>query len=255
MKFLSYDIEIYNDFPEGEVDLHDIIPSVAATCTTEADIHFFYNEKAEDGSGSPMDKFEAKNLVQSIMYWQHRGYTPFTWNGTGFDFKLLGYYSDLVEECAHLALNSVDGMLLVTFRKGYYLGLDAALIGAGVKGKQHTVTLNNGTEITDMDGAKAPKMWRDGDYQAVMDYLRGDVIQPLELSKVLAQSNQLKWTSKSGRPQGVFTKMELVKDLFALPEPDTSWMTDPPTRQKFVDWMPESVLKANGIDLSKLKGA
>lgn len=245
MKLLSYDIEIYNDFPEGEVDLHDIIPSIAAICTTEADVKFYYDKPY-------MTPLTAGLLVTDMIYWFGLGFVPFTWNGCGFDFKLLGYYSGLVTECAHLALNSVDGMLLVTFRKGYYLGLDAALIGAGVKGKQHEVTLNDGSVITDMGGAKAPEMWRNGEYSAVMDYLRGDVVQPLKLGEVLLSSNQLKWTSKSGRPQSVYTKMEMVKDLFKLPVPDTSWMTDPPTRRKFIDWMPESVLKANGIDLSKV---
>ena len=252
MKLLSYDIEIYNDFPEGEVDLHDIIPSIAAICTTELDGRFFYSPKNEDGSGAHMHPDIARNLVWAMWASAKDGYVPFTWNGTGFDFQLLAYYTGLIEECAHLALNSVDGMLLVTFRKGYYLGLDAALIGAGVAGKQHEVTLNDGSVITDMNGAKAPEMWRNGEYSAVMDYLRGDVVQPLKLGEVLLSSNQLKWTSKSGRPQGVFTKMELVKDLFKLPVPDTSWMTDPPTRRKFIDWMPENVLKENGIDLSKV---
>ena len=42
MKLLSYDIEIYNEFPtEGEVDLADIIPSVAAIGTNKDDVEFF----------------------------------------------------------------------------------------------------------------------------------------------------------------------------------------------------------------------
>jgi len=252
MKLLSYDIEIFDNLPEGEVDLHTIRPSVAATCTNEETVGFFFSPKNEDGSGAPMSVDTAKNLVWDMWAAAQSGYAVWGWNIVNFDLHLLACYTSLVEECAHLALNSIDGMLLVTFRKGYYLGLDAALIGAGVAGKQHEVTLNDGTVITDMSGAKAPEMWRNGEYSAVMDYLRGDVVQPLKLGEVLLSSNQLKWTSKSGKPQGVFTKMELVKDLFKLPVPDTSWMTDPPTRRKFIDWMPESVLKENGIDLSKV---
>lgn len=254
MKLLSYDIEIYNDFPEdGEADLHTIIPSVAAVCSTEDDVQFYF-DLPNDADEAPMSVETARTLVDDMYEQWKQGYTLFTRNGTKFDFKLLGYFSGLEHKCAELALNAVDGMLLVTFRKGYYLGLDAALIGAGVKGKQHTVTLNDGSQITDMDGSKAPQMWREGEYTAVMEYLWADVVQPLKLGEILTQTNQLKWTSKSGRPQGVYTKMELVKDLFNLPEPDTSWMTDPPTRRSFVDWMPEDVLLANGIDLSKLKG-
>ena len=117
MKLLSYDIEIYNNFPENEeVDLHKIIPSVAAIGTNESDVQFFYDD--------PYMSIEtSKKLVNTMIDYYKRGFIPWGWNICGFDLKLLGYYSGMVEECAELALNGIDGMLLITFNKGYFCSL------------------------------------------------------------------------------------------------------------------------------------
>ena len=65
-------------------------------------------------------------------------------------------------------------MLLVTFQKGYYLGLDKALHGAGLSGKLKKVALSDGTILMEMDGAMAPALWARGEYEAVLTYLRQD---------------------------------------------------------------------------------
>jgi hypothetical protein len=243
MKLLSYDIEIYNDFPEDkEVDLHEIIPSVAAICTNENDVQYFYDIPY-------MNKETGCKLVNLMIEYYKKGYIPFTWNGTGFDFKLLGYYTGMIEECAKLALFGIDAMLLVTFNKGYYLGLDTALIGANLETKTHAVKLNNGTEISNMDGSKAPTMWREQEYDAVMTYLRGDVIQPLKLAEIIENKKKICWLSKSGKPMSVVTDLAIVKNLFKIPEPDTSWMDKAPTRKQFVDWMPKEILQKYKIEV------
>lgn len=66
----------------------------------------------------------------------------------------------MVEECGELAINHVDLMLLVTFNKGWYLGLDKALKGAGIAGKVHDVTLKNGEVLHEMNGGLAPSFGR-----------------------------------------------------------------------------------------------
>ena len=48
---------------------------------------------------------------------------------------------NLLEECARIAINHVDLMMLVTFQKGYYLKLDKALQGAHLQGNSK-VTLS-----------------------------------------------------------------------------------------------------------------
>jgi hypothetical protein len=241
MKFLSYDIEIYETIGEGEeVDYHKIHPSVAATCTTENDVKYYYDYPY-------MSKETAQRLVKDIQSHQLLGYVPFGWNSCSFDFRLLAYHSGMIEECAEIALNHVDGMLLITFNKGFYLGLDTSLVGAGLETKLHKVNLNDGSLLEGMSGKLAPELWRKGEYQAVKDYLRLDVIQPLKLCFAIEKNRGIQWTSKSGRPMYQKTDMVLVKDLFKIPAPDTSWMQSSPTRKQFVDWMPKSTLDKYGI--------
>ena len=241
MKLLSYDIEIYNNFPENEeVDLHKIIPSVAAIGTNESDVQFFYDD--------PYMSIEtSKKLVNAMIDYYKRGFIPWGWNICGFDLKLLGYYSGMVEECAELALNGIDGMLLITFNKGYFLGLDTALVGANLETKLHHVKLNDGSMLDDMSGAKAPELWRNGEFQAVMDYLYVDVVGPIKLSFAIEKNKGIKWTSKKGNPMYVQTPLTQVKDLFKLPLPDTAWMSDPKPRSMFVDWIPENILHKYNI--------
>lgn len=74
-EFLSYDIEIYEDLPEGEnVDLSKINPSVAAFCTDYENIHY-YDDVPH------MSKVKAQNLVLDLQKKVDEGFTLFTWNG------------------------------------------------------------------------------------------------------------------------------------------------------------------------------
>jgi hypothetical protein len=235
MKLLSYDIEIYNEFPtEGEVDLADIIPSVAAIGTNKDDVEFFDDIPY-------MTKETACRLVNAMMDKYKQGYIPFTWNGLSFDFQLLGKYSGMLEECGILALNSIDGMFIVVANKGFFLGLDKALIGFNLETKRHKVNLNDGTEVTDMSGAKAPAFWRDGEYQAVKDYLYVDVVQPLALAEQIEKQRCIKWTSNAGKPMYFSTPLKTVLECLKMPEVDTSWMTNPKPRSEFYSWIPENI--------------
>ena len=238
--YLSYDVEIYNELPEDRISLEGIIPSIAAITTNKFDIKYFYDVPF-------MTKETAKELVLKMLAYLKIGIPPFTWNGCAFDFALLAQYSGLVKECAELALNGVDGMLLITFNKGYFLGLDAALIGAGLETKTHSVTLNNGLIFSEMSGKLAPKMWQDGEYEAVKTYLAGDVIRPLELISAIEKNHGIRWTSKTGKSMFQSTPLTPVKDLFKLPLPNTSWMSDPKPRSEFVNWIPREILNNYGI--------
>jgi hypothetical protein len=239
MSFLSFDIELCSELPDGEKNFSEMIPSIAAITTNKYDLEYFYDIPF-------MSKETAKGLVLAMTYYQKQGILPFTWNGTAFDWPLLAQYSGLINECAELALNGVDGMLLVTFNKGYFLSLDAALIGAGLETKQHSVKLNNGLEFS-MNGRDAPRLWRDGEYEAVKKYLEGDVFRPLELIDAIQRNGGIKWISKTGRNMFQATPLTPVKDLFSLPSPDVSWMSDPKPRKEFVNWMPKEILDEYNI--------
>jgi hypothetical protein len=239
MKFLSYDIEIQNELYDEtgkELGLEEVIPSIAAYCLDDLRVQYFYDDPY-------MSKETAKKLVFEMMTHYRNGIIPLTWNGTAFDFPLLGLYSGEVEACAELALNHIDMMLIVTFNKGYYLGLDTALKGMGVETKTHIVTLSDSSILDSMSGQKAPMLWRNHEYEAVKTYLAGDVIQPIKLAQAIQNQGRIFWFSKTGKPQSLYTKLMTVKECFSLPLPDTSWMSEPPTRSGFVDWIPIEILR------------
>jgi hypothetical protein len=243
-KFASFDLEIAKEIPEGCADWRLIAPlgiSCAAVMLTEVpEVRYWYNEPQ-------MSKDDAAQMVHEFCIMESQGYRFVTWNGCGFDFAVLAQESGLVEECAELALNHIDLMLNVTFLKGHYLGLDAALAGAGLAGKKHNVTLKDGTVMDSMSGALAPALWAKGETEAVLEYLHDDVEQPLQLVNHIIAHKGIFWTTRSGRRTSVFIdKLRTVKECFALPEPDVSWMSSPPTREQFVDWIPNWKEKLDG---------
>ena len=183
---------------------------------------------------------ECRNLVGRLQQLVDDGYTIVTWNGASFDFFVLAHESGLFEECGDLALRHVDLMVAVTFSKGYFLGLDKALAGAGLEGKVKNVPLTDGSVLTDMSGAQAPALWKAGEQEAVIAYLKGDVAQLLALASSVEETRTIRWNSNRGKPQLVrIKKQHTVRDCFQIPEPDTSWMSNPPLRSSFVDWIPD----------------
>ena len=63
------------------------------------------------------------------------GYTLASWNGVDCDFRLLARWSGEPEECARLALASVDMMFALLCERGFPLSLAAALEGTGIAGR------------------------------------------------------------------------------------------------------------------------
>jgi hypothetical protein len=248
MKFATFDLELADDLPEDNWKDHRPLDISCAAVG--------YSEGPDKEvttivwQGDPILKPQDGLYIFDQLYrLKTSGYRIVTWNGCGFDFPVL---SDLAKEnfekaeryIAHMTLAHIDMMLIVTFTKGFYLSLEAALKGAGIKGKLKELTLSDGSTITDMSGAKAPELWRKGEKEAVVEYLKQDVIQPLELAYIASERSQIKWKSQRGNPMVVgFPKLYSVRECFDLPKPDTSWMTDPPTREQFIDWMPKDIIK------------
>lgn len=236
MKYATFDLEIANGFPDNG-NWRESAPlgiTCAALGLTGKDEPKFYQ-------GVPsMPRAECQEMVRELQQVVKNGYVLVTWNGTAFDFAVLAEEAEMPRECAELALAHVDLMVIVTFKRGHFLGLQKALDGAGFPGKLHEVTLNDGTLLTDMTGKLAPRLWADGEYSAVLSYLREDVMPLLELSEWVARKKQIRWTSNKGYPNTVvIEKLYTVRECFNFPLPDTNWMkTDPPSRERFIEWMP-----------------
>ena len=244
-KYSSFDIELYDElFPDGNkdapmLDLRTLRPSTGAYCTGLDNAKFYDDDPY-------MSKDTAKKLVLDMLKLYHMGYIPFGWNTLSFDFQLLAHYSGLYEECATLALNGVDAMFLVVAHKGYFLGLDKALVGAGIESKLKFAKFNDGT-TGKISGAQAPLFWRNGEFDAVRSYLEMDVVQPLKLARDIEATGSIRWTASSGKYNTLRTKMLTVKEALELPVPNTQWMSDPKPRTEYYDWIPSEILRREGV--------
>ena len=153
MRLAAFDLEIAKEIPAGASDWGRYEP-LGVTCTAVA---FSDNQQVRFWQGTPqMTGDECQALVRDLYAYVRDGYTLLTWNGCKFDFNVLAQESGVYNMCAEMAMDHIDLMLMVTFSKGHYLSLQAALDGAGLEGKLKSVTLKNGRSINDMDGAKAP---------------------------------------------------------------------------------------------------
>jgi hypothetical protein len=237
MKLAAFDIEIATEIPEEVTDWQDIEPlgiSCAAVALSDSDQVRFWQ-------GVPrMTRQACQDMVRELERLVQQGYTLLTWNGCKFDFSVLAQESGLENECAKMAMDHVDLMLIVTFKQGYFLGLEKALLGAGLEGKLKRVALSDGTVMDDMDGAKAPQLWAAGEHEAVLAYLNEDVVRLLGLAQFIQDTKTIRWTSNRGRPQTLFVeRLFTVREAFDLPEPDVSWLSNPPRRGDFIRWMPK----------------
>ncbi len=236
MRLAAFDLETAKILSPDVSDLKAHAP-LGIAC---AGIALSDSDDVDIWSGSPqMSVGECCDLVGRLRQLTDDGYTLVTWNGASFDFFVLAHESGMFEECGDLALGHIDLMVAVTFSKGYYLGLDTALAGAGLQTKLKNVRLNDGSILSDMSGSQAPALWKAGEKDAVVAYLTGDVTQLLALASSVESSKMIRWNSRRGKPQFVrLEKGHTVRECFQIPEPDTSWMSNPPRRSSFVDWIP-----------------
>jgi hypothetical protein len=236
MKLASFDLEIAVQFPVDAPSWEPFAP-FGITCAAVA---LEGDPEPRIWKGVPqMTPAEVSGMLDELQELVDSGYTLLTWNGCKFDFRVVGEESDRWTDAARMAADHIDLMLMFTFKQGHFLGLHKALIGAGIQGKKKTVQLNSGEMLHDMDGARAPHLWAQGEYDAVLSYLRDDVLLPLQLARAIETTRRISWTSSSGAPRHAsFDRLLTVRECFELPEPDTSWMRSPPSRSGFIDWMP-----------------
>lgn len=236
-QYASFDIELFNEIPEGATfpKMEELIPSVAAFCTNTSYVNYYWDTPH-------MTKETAQRLVVDLQSIVAKGYILFGWNILAFDLPVIAYYSGMMDECGTLALNCVDPMFNVVCTKGYYLGLDKVLLGAGLDSKLHRVKLNDGSTLESMSGKLAPSLWQKEEYQAVLDYLAVDVWQPLRLAFSLEESKVMKWTSGSGKAMSMKTELDRVKKCLRYPNVDNSWMSDPVKREDYISWIPRHII-------------
>ena len=233
-KYLAFDLEISKVIPDGVTDFMRFRPlgiSCAATLTSDGDLILWHGKDSQGSitSQTPVEQLNA--LVAYIMERRREGYKIVTWNGLGFDFDILHEETGGNPDCKYLALNQCDMMFHLFCEKGYPLSLDKAARGMGLAGKTPGV-----------DGSQVPMLWQQGQFDMVLEYLSQDVKTTLELASVCESKHHLEWFSNTGKlqrlalPKGWLN----VEAALKLPEPDTSWMSNPWLREKFTGWLGKS---------------
>ena len=165
-------------------------------------------------------------LVSYLLDATQTGHSIVTWNGAGFDFRILARASGRTADCVDLAWTQVDLMFWLHCVKGFSVGLAKAAQGAGT-GKTPGIT-----------GTDAPRLWSAGQYERVQEYVAQDVRALAAVYEATVQQSELRWVSSGGRMSSARGKVLAVREAAKLPLPDTSWMKRPPwPREKFVGWM------------------
>lgn len=231
MKYIAFDLEIARELPEGETDWkqHRPLGITCAATFSEDDKHPqpFYS-LAPNSYAPQMRKDDLYELVKYLEYKVERGYTIVTWNGLAFDFDVLAEESGLYAQCAKLAMSHVDMMFHIFCLRGHYLGLDKAAKGLGLSGKTEG-----------MNRAKAPQMWAAGQQRQVLDYVSQDVRTTLQVAQEVERLGMVmvQWTIARVVNTIDIDQWLTVADAQRLPLPDTSWMTNPVSRDRFTAWM------------------
>lgn len=248
MKIASFDLESAQTIPDVVqyedqhfVDL-GITCAAVALCDCSSDdwsdtdnVVFWHSSDI-----NRLDKADCCEIVHDCMALVKEGYTFLTWNGAGFDFKLLAVQSGMFKECAEIAYwHHIDMMLYPVFIKGHYLGLQKCLDGIGREGKLTVTTLNDGTVIENMKGAVAPDMWAKGEFNAVLEYLNYDVCEPLALLQHMHNKKRIQWISAAGNPQSLnVERLMKVYEMYEYFPDHANWEKFNINKFQFINWMP-----------------
>lgn len=229
-KIVAFDVETARVVPEGE-SLEDHEPlgiSVAALYDRDwQSPRVYYGgcwsylsrmlpSRLPKYTSPRMNAIECQELVRCLEKLVAKGHTIVGWNSLGFDFRILAQESGLVEECRRLAWGHIDVMFHFFCAKGFAVGLDAVAKGMGLAGKTEGVS-----------GADAPRMWAEGEFSKVMEYVSQDVRTTMEIYDSL-RPGVLQWTTKrGGKASWEIPGRRLLRACEAvdLPEPDVSWWT------------------------------
>lgn len=232
-RFLAFDIEtaaVLSDaqFKNWKRNRPLGITCIAAQKSDETAAKIWDARLADGGTSGRMTTAQVIEVITYLRDMAGQGYTLLTWNGAGFDWDILAEESGSVDICRELAMSHVDMMFHIVCERGHAVSLEKAAQGHGIRGKP-----------PGMAGFLAPLKWADGHYQEVLDYVAQDVRIALELAIKSESQRSFRWVTSKGStgtmplPRGWLN----VASARQLPEPDTSWMSNPISRAHYTEWL------------------
>ncbi len=204
-KYLAFDIEIAKVLPDDADDLKAHRPlgiSCAAVLAEDEDQpHLWYSNDTNGLPAPKMSRRDVGELVAFLMRQAASGYTILTWNGLSFDFDILAEEAGRLADCQQLAIDHVDMMFHVFCLKGFAMG-------------------NTNT---------------------VLDYVVNDCKITLDVAKTSERRKRFAWVTRRGTESDFYLsggRWKLSSEAIRLPQPDTSWMSEPPwPRSRFTSWL------------------
>jgi hypothetical protein len=231
-KFIAFDIETAKEVPGADFNWKPHRP-LGITCiasqSTGDDAPRIWFSKSASGTPAPkMSQQDVASFVRHLSNAMTDEVIPLSWNGLAFDFDIMAEESMLIDECKILARNHVDMMFHVVCEKGFPVALKNAASGLRVQGK-----------LKGVEGINAPGLWASFQYDIVTDYVAQDVRATLAVALKSELRRSFAWTTRKGTISSMpLSRGWLTVDAAArLPLPDTSWMSDPPSRRDFMSWL------------------
>lgn len=241
MTVYAFDMEIFKVFehdPEkdGPLDLWSHSPlgiSVAAFNDGSEETTFVYS-----GFGQEMGQRQAITMLDWMCEQHEQGHRFVSFNGLGFDFRLLAEVTGDWERCAKLAVNHYDIMWSFFTQLGFSIGLDNLCKTAGL-----------GQKPEDVNGKKAPTIWQGSNPGDVLRYIAGDVSLTHKLFRRIVETGEVVWTSsKTGNLVRKKIERPRLAGLESMrPVPSTPWLKDPWPRERFTGWTRKEFWAQNAV--------
>ncbi len=233
MKLLSFDIEISDVFELRRYeDMDEYAPfhiSVAATAVHNGDERIWYSEE-EGRPALNLNQQRVHELLEYLDEMQQKGFMVCAWNGLSFDLKWIGHQAKDMAYAARIALKSYDPMFQFFNQAGFPVSLANVAEAMGI------------TQQKLMGGADAPKEWRAGNHQRVMDYCLGDCQMTNLIVLAIQKVRETRWvTGRGSISSKPMPRFKTVDEVIQDPEPDQSWMDTPMPKLKFYEWVQEAV--------------
>ena len=231
-KYLAFDIETAKSIPGTDFNWKPHRPigisCIASQLSDDAEPRVWFSQTANGSPAPQMSRIDVAAFVQHVASAAQSGITPLSWNGLAFDFDILAEESGQADVCKKLALSHVDMMFHIVCEKGYPVALKNAASGLRLPGK-----------LAGVEGIDAPVLWARGEFDKVKEYVSQDVRTTLAVAMESEKRKSFAWTTR----KGTVSSMPLgqgwlsVEAALQLPLPDTSWMSDPPSRSYFSGWL------------------
>lgn len=232
---IAFDIETAKDIPGDDFNWQPHRPlgisCISSFHSNEDEPRVWFSQNEEGQPDKQMKQDDVAEFIKYLLDLQSQDFTILTWNGLSFDFDILAEESGLQSDCEQLARQHVDMMFHIVCEKGFPVGLAAAAEGQKIAGK-----------LSGVKGIEVPKLWASGEHQKVIDYVKQDARITLQVASKAASARSFRWKTR----KGTISSMPLQKgwlpvdQAMRLPRPDTSWMSNPTSRECYFDWFTQS---------------